>query len=373
MNVANMRLCLQLHSLVGADDPVLTRWLLHCGSPDAAAGCGSAVLAGLGISARIARELERCMAGGGGPTARAIEEQLETLSGLGADILPITDVRYPPLLRTIHDPPPLLYTRGDPALLAQAQLAVVGSRRASAAGLRAAGILAGEATRAGLVIASGLALGVDGAAHRGALAAGGSSIAVMATGIDLVYPARHRGIAQDLVQAGCLVSEFPPGVPPLPRNFPRRNRVISGLSLGVLVVEAALPSGSLTTARAALEQGREVFALPWSPYHTGGAGCLHLIRDGAKMVVTIQDVLEELGAIYRLQQDLHPADMAQRVGLEALSVSQRAILELIGFDPVGVDELCQLSALPVGQLTAELSCLELRGLIQRGAGGYVQV
>ena len=129
----------------------------------------------------------------------------------------------------------------------------------------------------------------------------------MATGIDQVYPYRHRGLAAELEWGGCLVTEFPPGVPPLQYNFPRRNRIISGLSLGVLVVEAALPSGSLITARTALEQGREVFALPWSIYHAGGAGCLHLLRDGAKMVETVQDVLEELGSMYALQQDLLPA------------------------------------------------------------------
>jgi DNA processing protein len=152
-----------------------------------------------------------------------------------------------------------------------------------------------------LHICSGLALGIDSAAHRGALATGGKSVAVMATGIDRVYPQRHQALAAQLEQAGCLVTEFLPGTPPLRHNFPKRNRIISGLSLGVLVIEAALPSGSLITAGTALEQGREVFALPWSMLHDGGRGCLQLIRDGAKMVQDVDDILEELGSLYARQ------------------------------------------------------------------------
>ncbi len=222
----------------------------------------------------------------------------------GAMALAIDDECYPPLLRAIPDPPPLLYVRGDPAVLLEAHLAVVGSRRASPAGLRVAQALSGQLASAGLHICSGLALGIDSAAHRGALATGGKSVAVMATGIDRVYPQRHQALAAQLEQAGCLVTEFPPGTPPLRHNFPKRNRIISGLSLGVLVIEAALPSGSLITAGTALEQGREVFALPWSMLHDGGRGCLQLIRDGAKMVQDVDDILEELGPLYALQRDL---------------------------------------------------------------------
>ena len=280
--------------------------------------------------------------------------------------MPITDIRYPPLLRTIPDPPPLLYVRGDTGVLAQAQLAMVGSRKASPAGVRAAEDLAAQAVRAGLHITSGLAHGIDGAAHRAALAAGGRSVAVMATGIDQVYPYRHRGLAAELVEAGCLVSEFPPGVAPLQHNFPRRNRIISGLSLGVVVVEAALPSGSLITARTALEQGREVFALPWSIYHAGGAGCLHLIRDGAKMVQSLQDVLEELGPLYSLQQDLLPARRgAAQQEAGGFSSSQQQLLRLIGYECIAVDELARLSALPVARVMADVTFLEIMGAVAR--------
>lgn len=288
---------------------------------------------------------------------------------VGAQLIALDDERYPPLLRAIHDPPALLYVRGDTAVLQQPQLAVVGSRRASPAGLRVAQLLSGQLTRAGLSICSGLALGVDGAAHQGALAAGGKSLAVMATGIDRLYPHRHRSLAAGIEQAGCLVTEFPPGTPPRRQNFPQRNRIISGLSLGVLVVEAALPSGSLITARTALEQGREVFALPWSALHRGGEGCLRLIRDGAKMVQTIDDVLEELGPLYALQQELFAPAPTATGGRPEVS----PVLELIGFESVTLDQLAQSCPLPVAQIFAELSVLELNGQIERCAGGYIRI
>jgi DNA processing protein len=290
----------------------------------------------------------------------------------GAQIIAIADERYPPLLREIHDPPPLLYVRGDPALLCEAQLAVVGSRRASPAGLRAAEVLSGQLTSAGLHICSGLALGIDGAAHLGALAAGGKSIAVMATGIDKVYPLRHRELAGELEQLGCLVTEFPPGTPPRRENFPQRNRIISGLSLGVLVVEAALPSGSLITAGTALQLGREVFALPWSMFHKGGEGCLHLLRDGAKMVQTIDDVLEELGPLYALQQDLFASAQGNEEQIEGLPGGLQPLLELVGFELTTVDQLLKVSTKPVAQVLADLSALEMAGLIVRCAGGYIR-
>ena len=284
---------------------------------------------------------------------------------VGASVVAIDDERYPPLLREIHDAPVLLFARGDTALLLEPQLAVVGSRRASSAGLRLTQDLCGEVTRAGLHICSGLALGIDGAAHRGALAAGGKSVAVMATGIDTVYPQRHRTLATELEQAGCLVTEFPPGARPLRHHFPRRNRIISGMSLGVLVVEAALPSGSLITAGTALEQGREVFALPWSMLHDGGRGCLQLLRDGAKMVLHVDDILEELGPMYTVQQEHSPFARPAPPNESWLSA-------LVGFEVVSLNELVRCSARPVAQVLEELSALELTGQIARIAGGYIR-
>ncbi|MCB1689421.1 MAG: DNA-processing protein DprA [Halioglobus sp.] len=282
--------------------------------------------------------------------------------------LAVDDEQYPPLLRAIQDPPPVLYVRGDPGLLLGAQLAVVGSRRASPAALRVAQLLSGQLTQAGLHICSGLALGIDGAAHRGALDAGGKSVAVIATGIDRVYPHRHRALAAQLEQVGCLVTEFPPGTPPRRQNFPQRNRIISGLSLGVLVVEAALPSGSLITAGTALAQGREVFALPWSILHEGGRGCLQLIRDGAKMVLSVEDILEELGPLYALQQDCFQT----AAPVEGALSQESWLLDMVGFEVTTLDTLVQRSARPVAQVLGELSALELAGQIARSAGGYTR-
>ncbi len=290
------------------------------------------------------------------------------LDAVDAEALSLPDPRYPALLRTIKDPPQTLYVRGDVELLSKPQLAIVGARRATAMGLKLAEEIAGAATRAGLGVCSGLALGIDGAAHRGALIAGGSTVAVMATGVERIYPHRHSGLGEEIAAAGCVVTEFPPGTPPLPHNFPRRNRIISGLSLGVLVVEAALPSGSLITANIAAEQGREVFALPWSVAHKGGTGCLHLLRDGAKMVQGIEDILEELDSLYGLQLSLlerprtGPADTGARSDL----------LALLGYEAVSVDQLSAASGISSADILPELSRLELQGLVDRCPGGYIR-
>jgi DNA processing protein len=280
-------------------------------------------------------------------------------------ILSLDDERYPPLLKLIDDPPARLYVCGDPALLSFPQVAMVGSRRASAGGLRAAVELAGALSAAGLVICSGLALGIDGASHRGALEAGGRTTAVLGTGIDRIYPSRHRRLAEALVDSGCLVSEFPPGTPPRRHHFPRRNRIISGLSLGVVVVEAALPSGSLITAGTALEQGREVFALPWSMLHRGGRGCLQLLRDGAKLVRDVDDVLEELWPVAALLRDQSPAG-------EPRSAGPSKLLEMVGFEPTGPDELMDALGLSAAEMNTQLTMLEMEGLVRRCPGGYIR-
>jgi len=293
-------------------------------------------------------------------------------AGPAPRIISLSDPHYPPLLREIHDPPERLYVRGDPAALSEPLLAIVGARRASAAGLRAARDLAAEAVAAGLGVCSGLALGIDGAAHRGALDAGGRSVGVMGTGIDTIYPARHRALAVGMESTGCLVTEYPPGTSPRPGNFPRRNRIISGLALGTLVVEASRPSGSLITARCALEQGREVFALPWSISHANGAGCLDLIRDGAAMVQSFEDVLWELGPLYRAQRERIAAPGRALDAADGLSAVRRGILQLLGCDAIALDELARHSRLPPARLLTELTQLELLGLVDRCAGGYIR-
>ena len=277
----------------------------------------------------------------------------------------LSDKHYPALLREIHDPPDVLYVRGDPRCLSQPLIAIVGSRRGSSAGLRFAQTLAERLGAAGLNICSGLALGIDAAAHRGALAAGVNTVGTMATGIDRVYPKRHSALATQIVGQGCLVTEFAPGMPPLRENFPRRNRIISGLSVGVLVVEAATASGSLITARTALEQGREVFAVPWSPLHVGGAGCLQLLRDGAKMVISVEDILEELGPLYQLAHDKRAESSKP-----AVASRQPALLGLIGYEASSLDALIAASGLAAAEVLSELTQLELDGRIQSVPGGY---
>lgn len=285
---------------------------------------------------------------------------------LGATALGLNDEYYPPLLREIHDPPSLLFVKGDVSLLREAHVAIVGSRRASPAARRLAGTLAGELTRAGLHVCSGLAMGIDSAAHRGALSAKGKTTAVIGTGIDRVYPRANRELFGETVLSGCVVTEFPPGTPPRRQHFPQRNRIISGMSLGVLVVEAALPSGSLITAGTALEQGREVFTLPWSPLHEGGRGCLHLLRDGAKMVQGVDDILEELGPLYCAHCHAAGQDMQEA------QTPVSWLLGLLGFESMSLDDLVEQSARPVSEVMAELSALEIAGQVERTAGGYIR-
>lgn len=298
-------------------------------------------------------------------------DQDAALAAVEAQIVPLGDSRYPPLLRTIHDPPPALYVRGDPALLQRPHLALVGARRASAAGLQLAQSLSSALAAAGLGVCSGLALGIDAAAHRGALSGGGATVAVMATGIETVYPRRHLQLAGDILVSGCLISEFPPGTPPRRENFPRRNRIISGLSLGVLVVEAALHSGSLITARCALEQGREVFALPWSVAHGGGAGCLRLLRDGAKMVLDVDDILVEIESLCRLQGELLQRPESEPAAHEDCG-AESAVLSLLGDEATTLDRLVACSGLPASRIMAELSLLEVAGSVTRCPGGYAR-
>ncbi len=213
----------------------------------------------------------------------------------GTRLLPLSDPLYPPLLRQIPDPPIALFVRGDATLLSEPQLAMVGSRNPSVEGRRNAEEFAEYLAKCGLVITSGMALGIDAASHKGALK-GGKTVAVWGTGLDKAYPPRNRELAEEIIAKGVVVSEFPPGTPPLPTHFPRRNRIISGLAVGTLVVEAAKQSGSLITARLASEQGREVFAIPGSIHNPMARGCHRLLRDGAKLVESAGDILEETGA-----------------------------------------------------------------------------
>ncbi len=278
---------------------------------------------------------------------------------------------YPNALLDIESAPPLLYVRGQVAALSLPQLAIVGSRNPTGAGRASAREFAEHFTRTGLTITSGLALGIDSAAHEGALAADGATIAVCATGLDTVYPECNQRLADRIVVQGALVSEFPPGTPPRPGNFPQRNRLISGLSLGVLVVEAARRSGSLITARCAGEQGREVFAIPGSIHSPQSHGCHQLIRTGAKLVESAQDVLEELRIPIQNQILTSPKSAAAKPesGRVAMDKDNEILLHALGFAPASLDQLIARTGLAPGSAASMLLMLELQGEIEVAPGG----
>ncbi|WP_217631994.1 DNA-processing protein DprA [Thiohalomonas denitrificans] len=312
-----------------------------------------------------------------GPDWVAVERDLAWSEEPGCRLLLQGEPEYPEQLAVVADAPPVLFVRGDAALLSGPQLSMVGSRNPTPLGAETAREFAHHLAGVGLTVTSGLALGIDAAAHRGALSAEGSTVAVFGTGLDRVYPARHRELAHAIVEAGStLVSEFPPGTAPLPGHFPRRNRIISGLSLGTLVVEAAPRSGSLITARQANEQGREVFAVPGSIHNPLARGCHQLIRDGAKLVETAQDILEELApqleAIVNTPPASREADKASRESVPELDKEQLELLVCLDHSPTSVDRLVERSGLTPDAVSSMLLLLELQGYVVSVAGGYAR-
>jgi len=356
---------LALYRAPGIGNRRLLKLLSAVGSPTALLSASGGQLKSLGLSTETIAYLRQ-------PDWQKVETDLAWLAGAGNGLIKHPDKAYPPLLAATPDPPLLLFTHGDPDYLRQPQLAVVGSRNPSRDGIALAEDFARWLGDRGLTICSGLATGIDAAAHRGALNAMAGTVAVTGTGLDRVYPARHRDLAHRIAENGVLVSEFPPGTPPLPANFPRRNRIISGLSLGTLVVEAALRSGSLITARQALEQGRDVFALPGSVHNPLARGCHALIRDGAKLVETGAHILEELASqLPLLGQAQHnpptaPADAPQA---RELPCEYSELLAHMGYDTVSVDQLVQRSGLTPEQVSSMLLLLELEDSVHSSAGG----
>lgn len=359
----------------------LRDWLAFIRLPDAGRATRLALLEQFGtpgavFSAQPSRLPERLS-----DTARAwlqapdwsrVDADLAWLRQSGTRLITRDDPGWPRLLADIPDAPLALFVRGEAGLLAEAQLAVVGSRNPTAGGRDTARDFARHLARAGLVITSGLAMGVDAAAHEGALDGGGATVAVCGTGLDRIYPARNQPLAQRILGRGALVSEFPPGTPPLPENFPRRNRIISGLSLGTLVVEAAQRSGSLITARLAAEQGREVFAIPGSIHNPLSRGCHRLLREGAKLVESAADVLEELGPLAGLIAAAGPApDHAppKEQTEETEDGDYETLLNAMGFEPASIDAIVQRSGLPAGAVASMLLILELRGVVTAMPGG----
>ncbi len=294
-------------------------------------------------------------------TAFAVRERDEARKR-GWVILTPADAAYPDRLRRIPDPPLALYVQGDPAWLVKPSIAIVGSRQASPYGRAAAEALAGQLALRGIVITSGFARGVDAAAHAAALRAGGGTIAVLGCALDIGYPKGHEDLRRRVAEHGCLVSEFPIGTAPRKDTFPRRNRIISGLSLGVIVAEAHERSGALITARLAAEQGREVFAVPGPIFHATSRGPNRLIRDGARLVETAEDVLEELAAI------LPPMALASPAPGPAAGTEEARVAAALGPEPVLADELARRLALPMAQLLPVLSVLELKRCVRQHPG-----
>lgn len=316
-----------------------------------------------------------------------LSKDLARLVELDIAVIGCEDHNYPELLLEITNPPPLLYLRGDSRCLELPQIGIVGSRRPTPVGSDNARSFAKLLAQQGFAITSGLALGVDGAAHEGALAAKGKTLAILGTGLDQIYPSRHRRLAQEIIAAGgLLVSEYPPGTTARPGNFPQRNRIISGLSLGVLVVEAAQKSGSLITARLAAEQGREVFALPGSIHCPVSRGCNGLIRQGATLVESTEQMIEELQGLLSLKseqlnllpqtsqiEDKQCGDLAVEQLTGDLSDRQQSLLQQLGFDATELDILASRLNWDTGSLLAELMTLELSGYIAQQGNGYMRL
>lgn len=299
-------------------------------------------------------------------TRAQIDKTLEWAAQPGNHVLTLADEHYPQSLLDIPDPPLVLYAKGRLDLLSRTSIAVVGSRNATTQGMVNAEQFSAVLSNADLTIISGLALGIDTAAHTGGLRGSGSTVAVIGTGADIVYPARNRGLAHRIAESGCILSEYPLGMGALAANFPRRNRIISGLARGVLVVEAAAQSGSLITARMAGEQGRDVFAIPGSIHSPLSKGCHLLIKQGAKLVECAQDVLEELRHLPL------PARQTSQVADDKKPVVESGILAALGFDPVAPDVLALRCEIDIAALNAELLTLELDGQIEMLPGGMVR-
>lgn len=348
---ASLASWLKLTQVPGLGNEGLRRLLQSFGSPDAVLDASASSLS-QHVKSAVAKAIK------GEFDDALLEVATAWLDDPRNRIITLADAEYPQALLNISDPPLLLYVKGRLDLLNVRSLAVVGSRHSTAQGVRNAEAFAKASSESGLCIVSGMAHGIDAAAHKGGLQGVGSSIAVVGTGLDKVYPAANRELAHQLAQHGTLISEFPLGTPPLASNFPRRNRIISGLSEGCLVVEASLQSGSLITARMALEQGREVFAIPGSIHSPQSKGCHALIKQGAKLVESAQDILEEFGFAMN--------------GVKVGATPEHPLLTHLGYEATGIETLSQRSSLTISELSAILLQLELDGLIATLPGGLYQ-
>jgi DNA processing protein len=323
------------------------------------------------------KKLEKLLAHKTQPGEQQKEDALQWGQVTGQHLVSLHDEHYPSLLKELSDAPIMLYVRGAVSLLNDPQVAMVGSRHASRLGISTAEDFAQYLSSVGLTITSGLAAGIDTAAHQGGLKGQGKTLAVVGTGLDRVYPASNRNLARQIAEEGAMVSEYPLGTKPMAHHFPQRNRIISGLSTGVLVVEAALKSGSLITAKQAMEQGREVFAVPGAINNPNAKGCHELIRQGAKLVQSGQDVLEELAPLVEFMLTDHHDPRDQSISQNqpsfdaqnnALNAS-KSIMQYIEYEPISLDELVVLSKLPVSEIQAQVMIQELNGTLEALSAG----
>lgn len=354
---------LALHRAPGLGAIGFRRLTEQFGCPSAVLEAGESALRAAGVSAATRRFILA-------PDWAAVEKDLNWALAPEHYVLTLADEAYPSQLRELYDAPPVLFIRGNPSLLRSPQVAIVGSRRPTETGREIAYSFAKTLAAQGVVITSGMAYGIDAAAHLGALATSGATIAVLGNGLDRTYPARHGKLAARIAEAGALVSEFPLGTPPLAAHFPPRNRIISGLSLGVIVVEAGQRSGSLISARLAADQGREVFAVPGSIFNPLARGCHALIRDGAMLIESAIEVLETL----RLDADralslCDPEPFGLDNPVAGLDADQRRVLSALGYEPVSFDALVERTGLTAESVSSMLLVLELRGYVSLATGG----
>ncbi|MBK9945281.1 MAG: DNA-protecting protein DprA [Kouleothrix sp.] len=357
----NTRFYLGFNLVNGIGPARLDRLIDFCGSIEAAWRARPADVLAAGLDARSAHALRLAQ------RTVDLDTELERAAQAGIQLLTREHAAYPAVLAQIPAPPPLLYVRGRLAAVDAWSVAVVGTRSPTSYGKEAARRLAGDLAGAGVTVISGLAIGIDTLAHTAALEAGGRTIAVLACGADLVYPERNRALAEQICQAGAIISEFPLGAKPTPQMFPVRNRLISGLALGTLVIEAGISSGALITVDYALEQGRDVFAVPGSIFSKVSQGTNQLLRNGATIATSAQDMLEAL--------NLNAATAQQEIQLAFPDdPAEAALLDLVSYEPQHIDELRRASGLAVADVSAMLAMMELKGLVrQAGALQYVRV
>ncbi|MGQ9745318.1 MAG: DNA-processing protein DprA [Dissulfurimicrobium sp.] len=366
-NAASAWIALQM--VLGVRSVAIRRLVDQFGSPEAVLNASASELNTVEwLSPRIKNAILA------GPDQHSLKRCMDALTRINAWVLTYKDMQYPELLRQIPDPPAVLYGLGDPSRLAGRSIAVVGSRKASPYGIRTARDISSGLVKKGLTVVSGMAPGIDTAAHEAALKADGVTIAVKGCGIDIPYPRHDNSFIERMISNGAIITEFPPGVTPKPRNFPIRNRIISGLCLGVVIIEAGIKSGSLITAACALEQGREVMAIPGSIYSNKSMGSHWLIKQGARLVENATDILEGLDGPCVFKDASADSDMTERDKRPdiPLGPEERLLLDMLDAYPVHIDELTNLTGLPVAQVSAILIQMELKDIVQALPGQMYQ-